>query len=214
MRLAGRATTAALAAAARTVGLLVALAVAMSAGAGCGPDACGYGGNQRGFRGVSAAIDRQRCAEDDRERREESRHEADTQREATGRNRARIAQVRAHPVFPEVGATVAEARIYCQRDTGIFRESATGIGCSIGSSPVFGASVSGSVLDEVYVWYEGGDLARMRDAVVARLGNWTEESVNSAGFRVFAWHSADGAYYSVQMTQTGVRTSVRHAPSE
>jgi len=103
---------------------------------------------------------------------------------------AKLAEIRANPKYPELGATSAEAKNICTAERGQWVDKDTTIGCKVGGSVVFACNVGDqSTLIRCTRWLEGAELAETRKSLAEDHGQPTSQNVVS-GYRVFTW--ADG----------------------
>lgn len=145
------------------------------------------------------------------ERRESARQHA--QQSAEQRTRtdtmhreldARLAEIRVAPNAPELGATLAEAKVICERQRGHFAAAPDAFGCTVGGPLVFAGTVDVARVTRVDTYYEGADLTTARMRIEKDWGPPERELVSAEGFRVFLWRNESVA---LTMYPKGVRLS-------
>ncbi len=185
----------------------------------------------RGFSGkqnpVATALEDGRC--DALEAQERSvEHQRNQERSADVTRRAELdrqvdvalAEIRRSPNVPEIGATVREGAVICERQRGAYSERIGSgprfddiavVTCRVGGQPIFSCLVTEGRTTRCDAFYEGGDLAEARRRLQASLGPAETETVSDDGFRVFTWRN--GAVV-LTMYATGVRVSTRTVSPE
>jgi hypothetical protein len=120
---------------------------------------------------------------------------------------AQLATLRASPRTPELGATMAEVRVLCVHQRGVFidKEERAATGCKVAGVTIFACTLNDdNRVNRCDTYYEGGDLVSMRKRYEGDLGPPTSEDVSAEGFRIFTWESRTGTV-SVTMYAKGVR---------
>jgi hypothetical protein len=159
-----------------------------------------------------AQEERQVAREDARETREAEAAEDARSNEAARRDSARLAAIRAAPKVPELGSTIAESRVICEHQRGQFiSKTDTTYTCRIVGLPLFACTIGDSLrTDRCDGYYEGAELADVRQKVESKFGPPTSETVD-AGFRVFGWETESTSLY-VKMYAQGVRVTTSSKP--
>lgn len=124
-----------------------------------------------------------------------------------------LARIRRAAQAPELGATIGEARVICNRQRGNFgREAAATFGghdllrCDVGGRLVFVCVLDAERINACDRYIEDADLVSMRQRLQADLGPPESETVSDAGFRVFSWSHGT---VLLTMYEHGVRLRVR-----
>jgi hypothetical protein len=117
---------------------------------------------------------------------------------------ARLKEVRRSPKAPEIGATVAEARVICEQERGRFVEREAVIGCRVGEPAIFACQVEDGQAVRCDIYFEGGDLVAHRASAEKQIGPPGSETVSPDGFRVYDWPQAG---YRLTMYPKGVRVT-------
>lgn len=152
------------------------------------------------------ALEQMRCDELERQERTERRVASREAAMAAEERERQLAVVRAAPTSPELGATIAEVRVLCERQGGVLAVEPSGpFVCRVGGVSVFlGAVADGGYVVRVETLYEGADLVTERRRIEAQLGPAERETVSSEGFRVFVWASGR---FTLSMYDKGVKVS-------
>jgi hypothetical protein len=135
------------------------------------------------------------------------------QAELSRRASAELAAIRQAPNIPELGATIQEAKILCERQRGQFREDGIVAACRVGGSLIFVCKVDQAhQFNRCDGYYESADLASSRREIERQLGTPpSRERVSSSGYRVFEW-SGDKWLILITSYDRGVRmTTIQSA---
>jgi len=172
------------------------------------------------------AIENIRCDEMEREERREAREDAREKAVAEAKASARadamnaaldakLAEIRAAPKVPELGATVAEAKIMCTQQRGAFSApDDNGIyACRVGGPAIFicAADYDG-LTTRCDGFFEGSDIAESRARIERDLGPADQQSIEG-GVRVASWKRGR-ILVRAMMYDRGVRLSVAKISSE
>ena len=100
---------------------------------------------------------------------------------------AKLAEIRANPKYPEIGATTAEAKTICTNERGQWVDQDAKLGCKLGGAVIFACSVDDDgTTTRCTHWLEGAELAETRRNMVEAHGQPESQDVAN-GYRVFKW---------------------------
>jgi hypothetical protein len=129
----------------------------------------------------------QRDREERRDARESQEHDDSARASSSRAIDARLAEIRANPKYPELGATTAEAQSICTNERGQWVDQDTTIGCKVGGKVVFACSAGeNGTMARCTHWLEGADLVETRRTLSEDHGQPTSQDVAN-GYRVFVW---------------------------
>jgi hypothetical protein len=110
---------------------------------------------------------------------------------AAAESDALVVEVQRHPKWPELGATMLEAKALCEHQRGQWDNQREKVSCLVRREKLFVCDVAGgSMIQGCTHWKLGADTADERDSIIGKKGQPTSTST-AGGFRAYTWQLPD-----------------------